>query len=58
MDLSIFQGNAGYLKYQDTSTGQFVTELRTKLGSCHTMAQNPWNAIIHLGHVNGKLSMI
>lgn len=58
MDSSIFQGNAGYLKYQDTSTGQFVTELRTKLGSCHTMAQNPWNAIIHLGHVNGKLGVI
>ncbi|KAJ8662909.1 hypothetical protein O0I10_001085 [Lichtheimia ornata] len=50
-------GNAGYLKYQDTSTGQFVTELRTKLGSCHTMAQNPWNAIIHLGHGNGTVTL-
>lgn len=25
-------GNAGYLKFQDTSTGQLVSELRTKLG--------------------------
>lgn len=48
------QGNAGYLKYHDTSTGRLVVELRTKLGACHAMAQNPWNAIMHLGHANGK----
>jgi len=48
------QGNAGYLKYQDTSTGQLVVELRTKLGRCDTMALNPYNAIINLGHTNGK----
>ncbi|KAI7856989.1 WD40-repeat-containing domain protein [Circinella umbellata] len=50
-------GNAGFLKYQDTSTGQLVSELRTKLGSCSTMAQNPWNAIMHLGHANGTVSL-
>ncbi|KAI9313458.1 WD40-repeat-containing domain protein [Dichotomocladium elegans] len=50
-------GNAGYLKYQDTSTGQFVAELRTRLGSCHAMTQNPWNAILHLGHANGTVTL-
>ena len=37
-------GNAGYLKYQDTSTGRLVGELRTKLGPCDVMRQNPSNA--------------
>ncbi|CAG8655587.1 592_t:CDS:10 [Funneliformis caledonium] len=50
-------GNSGWLKYQDTSTGQLVAELRTKLGCCNAMAQNPWNAIMHLGHSNGTVTL-
>ncbi|KAF5349015.1 hypothetical protein D9758_012673 [Tetrapyrgos nigripes] len=50
-------GNPGYLKYQDTSTGQLVSSHRTKLGSCTTMAQNPFNAVIHLGHTNGVVTL-
>ncbi|KAI8896721.1 WD40-repeat-containing domain protein [Globomyces pollinis-pini] len=50
-------GNAGYLKYQDTSTGQLIVEHRTKLGKCDTMAQNPYNAIINLGHSNGTVTL-
>ncbi|ORZ24550.1 WD40-repeat-containing domain protein [Absidia repens] len=50
-------GNAGYLKYHDTSTGDLVSEIRTKLGACNTMTQNPWNAIINLGHTNGTVTM-
>ncbi|KAK6097150.1 putative U3 small nucleolar RNA-associated protein 7 [Batrachochytrium dendrobatidis] len=50
-------GNAGFLKYQDTSTGQLVAEHRTKLGGCATMVQNPYNAILHLGHANGTVTM-
>ncbi|KAI7866091.1 WD40-repeat-containing domain protein [Spinellus fusiger] len=50
-------GNAGYLKYQDTSTGQLVAELRTRLGPCKTMTQNPWNAVLHLGHSNGTVTL-
>jgi len=48
------QGGAGYLKYQDTSTGQLVAQHRTQMGPCHVMRQNPYNAIIHLGHTNGR----
>ncbi|KAI0635447.1 BING4CT-domain-containing protein [Trametes polyzona] len=50
-------GNPGYLKYQDTSTGQVVVEHRTKLGACHTICQNPHNAVIHLGHQNGTVTL-
>jgi len=50
-------GNSGYLKYQDTSTGQMVVEHGTKLGRCDCMTQNPYNAIINLGHANGTVTM-
>ncbi|OBZ77920.1 U3 small nucleolar RNA-associated protein 7 [Grifola frondosa] len=50
-------GNAGYLKYQDTSTGQLLVEHRTKLGACTTMTQNVHNAVIHLGHQNGTVTL-
>ncbi|KAG6816717.1 hypothetical protein H0H87_003577 [Tephrocybe sp. NHM501043] len=50
-------GNAGYLKYQDTSTGQLLVEHRTKLGACTAMAQNQHNAVIHLGHQNGCVTL-
>ncbi|KAI9441184.1 BING4CT-domain-containing protein [Lactarius indigo] len=50
-------GNSGYLKYQDTSTGQLVVEHRTKLGACVTMTQNVHNAVIHLGHQNGTVTL-
>ncbi|KAH9823129.1 NUC141 domain-containing protein [Melampsora americana] len=50
-------GLPGWLKYHDTSTGQMVSQHRTKLGACHTMSQNPFNSIIHLGHQNGTISL-
>ena len=52
-----WQGNPGYLKYQDISTGQLVAEHRTKLGACATMTQNQHNAVIHLGHQNGTVTL-
>lgn len=45
------------LKYQDVSTGQLVSELRTKMGPTQAMKQNPWNAVMCLGHGNGTVSM-
>ncbi|KAA8911555.1 WD40-repeat-containing domain protein [Sphaerosporella brunnea] len=50
-------GNAGYLKYQDTSTGTLVAELRTKLGPATAMTQNRRNAVIHVGHGNGTVTL-
>jgi U3 small nucleolar RNA-associated protein 7 len=34
-----------------------VCEHRTKLGAPTSMAQNPYNAIIHLGHSNGTVNL-
>jgi len=39
------------------STGQLVAEYRTKLGACVTMTQNKHNAVIHLGHQNGTVTL-
>ncbi|MCJ1397816.1 Small subunit (SSU) processome component [Xylographa trunciseda] len=50
-------GNAGYLKYTDTSTGRMVIEFPTKQGSPTALAQNPQNAIIHVGHQNGTVTL-
>ncbi|KXJ13657.1 putative U3 small nucleolar RNA-associated protein 7 [Exaiptasia diaphana] len=50
-------GNYGVLRYQDTSTGKMVAEHRTRLGRCDAMTQNPWNAILHLGHFNGTVTL-
>eukprot|EP00842_Homolaphlyctis_polyrhiza_P005093 jgi/Hompol1/5585/HPOL_002001-RA len=55
--LMVTIANTGILRYQDTSTGSLVAELKTRLGRCDTMAQNPYNAIINLGHANGTVTM-
>ncbi|KAK1761129.1 WD40-repeat-containing domain protein [Echria macrotheca] len=50
-------GINGHLKYQDTSTGQLVAELPTKLGTPVSLTQNPFNAVLHVGHQNGTVSL-
>ncbi|KAH8687194.1 putative U3 small nucleolar RNA-associated protein 7 [Tricladium varicosporioides] len=50
-------GNPGYLKYQDVSTGQVVVEIPTRLGSPTSLTQNPQNAILHMGHQNGTVTL-
>ncbi|KPI34717.1 putative U3 small nucleolar RNA-associated protein 7 [Cyphellophora attinorum] len=49
--------NSGFLRYTDTSTGQIVAEHPTRKGAPTSMAQNPWNAILHVGHQNGTVSL-
>ncbi|KAI5304205.1 Small subunit (SSU) processome component [Ascosphaera pollenicola] len=48
---------AGFLKYTDTSTGQMIAELPTRLGTPTALAQNPHNAILHVGHQNGTVTL-
>lgn len=55
--LLVTVGRAGWLKYHDTSTGRLVSQHRTKLGACSVMRQNPSNAVIHLGHSNGTVTL-
>ncbi|PSK60401.1 hypothetical protein B9Z65_551 [Elsinoe australis] len=50
-------GNAGWVKWHDTSTGKLVSQAPTKLGSPTGMALNPWNAVTHVGHQNGTVSL-
>lgn len=50
-------GLPGYLKYQDTSTGQLIQELRTGLGAPTAMTQNRRNAVMHIGHSNGTVTL-
>lgn len=48
---------SGFLKYTDTSTGQLVAELPTRQGSPTALCQNPWNAILNVGHQNGTVTL-
>ncbi|KAJ5899338.1 hypothetical protein N7495_004082 [Penicillium taxi] len=48
---------SGHLKYTDTSTGQMVAELPTRLGAPTALSQNPHNAILHVGHQNGTVTL-
>lgn len=50
-------GLSGSLKYHDVLTGQLVLEHRTRLGPTQAMAQNPWNAVMHLGHTSGAVTL-
>jgi U3 small nucleolar RNA-associated protein 7 len=55
--LLVSVNDAGWLKYLDVSTGELVAEHRTKLGPCAAMRQNPRNAVMHLGHTNGTITL-
>ncbi|KUI67290.1 putative U3 small nucleolar RNA-associated protein 7 [Cytospora mali] len=50
-------GMSSNLKYQDVSTGQLVSEIHTKGGAPCSLTQNPWNAVCHIGHQNGTVTL-
>ncbi|KAJ8016179.1 hypothetical protein DPEC_G00004510 [Dallia pectoralis] len=47
----------GFLQYLDVSVGQEVAAICTKAGRLDVMAQNSHNAVIHLGHANGTVTL-
>ncbi|KAG5279481.1 hypothetical protein AALO_G00078250 [Alosa alosa] len=47
----------GFLQYLDVSVGKEVVCINAKLGRLGVMTQNPQNAIIHMGHPNGIVSL-
>lgn len=48
------QGTAGVLKYQDVSTGRAIAQHPSHLGAPGCLAQNPYNAVMLMGHTNGR----
>lgn len=48
---------AGIIRYTDVSTGQSLGELYTKLGPATAFVQNPHNAIMHVGHQKGLVTL-
>ncbi|KAL7418157.1 NUC141 domain-containing protein [Mrakia frigida] len=55
--LLVSTSQSGYLKYQDTSTGQLIKEQRTRLGGCNVLEVNGQSGIVHLGHQNGTMTL-
>ncbi|MBN3291632.1 WDR46 protein, partial [Polypterus senegalus] len=47
----------GFLQYLDISVGKEVNAINAKCGRLDVMAQNPQNAIIHLGHPTGTVTL-
>lgn len=45
------------MRYQDVSTGNLVAEMPTKLGQPMSLGLNPYNAIVHVGHQNGAVTL-
>lgn len=49
--------NSGILSYLDVSTGLMVSEIHTKLGSTNAFVHNPQNAVVHMGHSKGTVTL-
>lgn len=47
----------GYLSWLDVSMGTLVNQFNSNLGKLSVMTQNPWNAVLCVGHSKGVVSM-
>ncbi|XP_051631961.1 WD repeat-containing protein 46-like, partial [Manacus candei] len=56
--LLVTASELGLLQFLDVSVGKEVSTLRPRCGRLAVMAQNPHNALVHLGHPNGTVSPV
>lgn len=49
--------NISFIKYQDISIGNIISEIRTKSGNITSMTQNNQNAVIITGHSTGVVNL-
>mmetsp|Transcript_9500 Transcript_9500/g.26570 ORF Transcript_9500/g.26570 Transcript_9500/m.26570 type:complete len:604 (-) Transcript_9500:146-1957(-) len=47
----------GDLRYRDVSTGEEICSRKTGLGAVRALRHNPSNAVVHVGHVNGTVTL-
>jgi len=50
-------GHSGWIKWHDISTGEFVSGHSAGHGPTHVLKHNPTNAVSHLGHTNGVVTL-
>jgi U3 small nucleolar RNA-associated protein 7 len=50
-------GHSGWVKWHDISVGEYVAGYSTGHGPCRVLKHNPTNAVSHLGHANGVVSL-
>jgi U3 small nucleolar RNA-associated protein 7 len=50
-------GHSGWVKWHDISIGEYVAGYSTGHGPCRVLKHNPTNAVSHLGHANGVVSL-
>ncbi|XP_026278492.1 WD repeat-containing protein 46 [Frankliniella occidentalis] len=50
-------GEQGWLKWLDISLGKIISQFNTRMGRLNLMVQNPYNAVLCLGHAQGTVSM-
>lgn len=50
-------GHSGWIKWQDISIGEYVTGHATGFGPAYVLKHNPHNAVSHVGHTNGVVSL-
>ncbi|KAJ2777882.1 putative U3 small nucleolar RNA-associated protein 7 [Coemansia javaensis] len=50
-------GMSGRVVYQDVTEGKVVGEHRSGHGPAHVLRVNPYNAVVHVGHGNGTVSL-
>ena len=50
-------GHSGWIKWQDISVGEYVAGYQTGHGPTRVLKKNPHNAVSHVGHSNGVVTL-